>query len=224
MWTQRAQSELRAAAFFAHFAGRCLNEQRPLALQWLAARGASDELRHAQICRTMAGLYAGAEQPWPELEHDTPPALGGVSGALATAVLVTGVCCVNESISTSYLGECLAAAEHPTAKAALRGLLADEVDHARVGFGYLASLDASSLRELAPQVPWIVRTAVRTWVGSLRQWPGPELPAHGLLSRTRIAELVREGLRELVLPGLAHAGLDVGEASTWFEAEGASWL
>lgn len=174
----------------------------------------------------MASLYAGCSLALPTLDPEVErvPKLEGVSGALETALWVVGLCCVNESISTAYLTECLAQTQHEVPRSSLRALLADEIDHARLGWGYLETLDADTCRELNLRLEWIVRTTTRTWIGSLREWPTEACPSHGLLARHDVASLVCELMRDLVLPGFERAGLDVATATHWFNAEGARWL
>ena len=60
-------------------------------------------------------------------------------------------CCVNETIASAHLRATLKAAVSPLVREVIRLLLADEIDHARVGWAHLAS------EHVTPQLPLALR-------------------------------------------------------------------
>jgi hypothetical protein len=62
------------------------------------------------------------------------PTFGCEDERLETALLVAGLCCVNETIATAWLEASLRAARTELARAANRVHLRDEIDHARLGW------------------------------------------------------------------------------------------
>jgi len=89
----------------------------------------------------------------------------------------------------------------------IRGLVRDDLVHARIGWAHLAS--AASGPEvrghIAAALPTLIRLARDAW---LRPGSGSDVdcPEHGCLGHSRHAEIVDAALRELILPGFAQLG------------------
>ncbi len=97
-------------------------------------------------------------------------------------------------------------------RAAVRELLADEVDHARVGWALLGTDRlAPRLRcEVSAALPALVRLARQRWLARADELPERLPRGHGCLPRGEVIEVVDHALRSLVLPGFSHVGLDPG--------------
>ena len=216
-WTRRAAAEVAAGAMFAVITQGLFRERAPQELLWLAARGTCDELRHAEICRYVALRYGGEAPP-----RALPPALeevrfGDAPAGLSRVLYALLNTCVNETIATAYLNACLADARGPLADAALRELLHDEVDHGRLGFALLASdwIDAQAREHLALALPTLLRIGRDAWLDTAARLPADSVPGHGCPSGTVVRAVVEEALRELVLPGFAHVGIDTSKGAAW---------
>jgi hypothetical protein len=102
---------------------------------------------------------------------------------------------------------------------ALRGLLEEEVDHARVGWAFLASSDASIRDQVSD---WLLPLAVC----NLREWRRLDLPddqslaALGVPQRSDAHEALTDALRGVLVPGFAHVGFDTTALERWI-AQGA---
>ncbi|MEZ4314779.1 MAG: hypothetical protein R3F14_42735 [Polyangiaceae bacterium] len=208
VWAERARSELTAAALFSAVSRRMFGEPAPADLLWLAARAVCDEMRHSEICRVVAERYLGEPVPRLAMNAFAEPRLG----AGAYAVLQGSV---NETIGSVFLAACLEEATAPLARAALRELSADETDHARIGWATLGASppDSPARREVQGHLPSFIREARRAWLSRAAELPETLPPGHGCLPRAAVVSVVDRALREVVLPGFAHVGLDPAAAT-----------
>jgi hypothetical protein len=151
------------------------------------------------------------------LEVDRRASLSDVPDDVA--LYAAGLCCINESIATVWLERCAARAIAPLPKAVNHLHLADELFHARVGWAHLASRAVTSA----------MRAEVGRWLvplleSNVRQWLSPEVtgqtggvPDHGLPSEAEHRDAVLGAVRNVVIPGFEHCGVDVRGAWRWFE-------
>jgi hypothetical protein len=127
------------------------------------------------------------------------------------------MCALNETTGSAYLECSLAVTTAPLARAALRQLLSDEIDHARLGWAHLAS----------PRLPFPIRAAVAPWIqpmmaANLRQWrdrasltPSETLTAHGCPPWALVDAAVLGAMRDLIVPGFARFGYDMRPVAEW---------
>ena len=211
LWAGRIQGELRAIPAFAYLAEALSDLGAGADLIALAARASDDERRHASLCATVASRYLGREV---EVAPDPPldlPALEGAPPVLRKVLHVIGLSCLNETTSSAFIEAALKGATAPLATAALRELLSDEVDHARIGWALLASplLDESFRALISRWLPALVAANLRVWHRPLPAAPWPaSFAEHGCPSTEVSNEAVRVATRELILPGFAHVGID----------------
>jgi hypothetical protein len=166
LWAERAQGEFGAAAVFSSVSRGLFFAGAGPEILWLASRAVCDELRHAEICLHVAARYAGRDLPRPPLpEVGEPPPSPGLYAVLN--------CSLNETIGSAVLTACHEEAEGPLARAASRELLADEIDHARIGWSLLAEgpLGKKLRCEVACALPALVRAARGRWLErALDEW------------------------------------------------------
>jgi hypothetical protein len=216
-WLGRSAAERRAADVFEVIIGAARELELPAELLAIAERAIDDELRHAELCFVVAEAYAGAKLERPKRLVLDVPKHEGVSPDLRRTIWIVQQCALNETTASAFLEECLEQARSPLARAALRELLSDEIDHARLGWGHLASLSPAKKAEIAPFVVRIVAANVREW-----RKPGPDRPSeavadHGLIAPEAVKRSVDEAQRTLVSPGFAHVGFDVTTLDRWIE-------
>lgn len=215
VWTERAAAEQRAAFAFTLVARDLLRTGALPEVLALATRAVHDELRHAELCRRLAEGYAGAPVAWP-----APVAHGELRGLPPLHQIVISTC-ISESCGAEVLRVCLADAEAPPARAAIMALLRDDIDHARLGWAHLASGWApararATLADALPALLDLVRGAWHRRCGELA--PDPP-PGHGCATPAAIRAAVDATLRDVVVPGFAHVGVEPGPCRRWL----ASW-
>ncbi len=215
IWAERARSELGAGSGFAIVVTHLYRlGADPLVIR-LATKAAHDEVRHAELCRLLAEAYLGRAIEMPRPKRVGMPAHEGASEALRMHLHVFGLCCLNETIAAGFVEACLETSEAPLVRAIQREHLADEVDHARVGWAHFAS-DAVSDEIRAGVSAWaarLVKINRGVWHDRIGALPEAGVPAHGYPSRARLIRAVDETIRDVVLPGLAHVGIEMAVAS-----------
>lgn len=217
-WSLRAASEWRVGKAFAFVTDTLVAAGAPTALIDLARRAVDDERRHRELARAVAARYAGHDvDDVPEWPLEVPEHKGA-SVAFRRTLHVVGQCALNETFASAVLERALAQATSDLAHAAIRELLADEVDHARIGWGYLASRPSSEKALLTPWLVPMVAANVRMWRAADRHAPSDaSLIAHGAISPDLVDEALAIALRDLVLPGFAHVGVDTTPLVAWVD-------
>ncbi|HLT40788.1 MAG TPA: ferritin-like domain-containing protein [Enhygromyxa sp.] len=219
MWAFRARSEDQAAARFARIADRLDALAAPEPLRALARRAIDDERRHRARCAALAERFGHAsldselvEAPAPEVAPSQLPPARRVTYELVA------FCCLTESINAALLTRSFAETSEPDSKAAVREILADEVQHARLGWAYLAHesdrawLAEHFARMLAATVPEELRDP------RIQPDPSPALRAHGVFARAELREILIECVDGVITPGLALLGVDAEPIRAWMTA------
>jgi hypothetical protein len=125
---------------------------------------------------------------------------------------------LNETIASAFLEVALAHTRAPTASIALRELLSDEIDHARIGWALLASVDDAMRNEVGKWLPKMAIANLRMWRDAPRRYPDdPRLAAHGAPSSTVVEEALQMALRDLIVPGFEEVGISTTETRAWLE-------
>jgi len=212
VWAGRAESELRAAGSFAFIAEVLAAAGAPADLVSLARRAIADEQRHAQICWRVATALAGRAIPAPRRLPVPIPRHRGASTELRRVLHIVGQSCLNETTGSAFLELCRAGATAPLASAALHELLADEIDHARIGWAFVASpaVDAGARAELAAWLPELVAMNLAAWRARPRYAVTPAIVAQGCPSWDAVDAAVVGAIDDLVLPGFALVGVHPG--------------
>lgn len=208
VWAGRCSSESGAASAFDHVAESLQVMRAPEPVVNLARRAVTDERRHIEICRRVASAYRGERFPSPRERRVRPPMYDVDDPGLQALLRVTGQCCLNETTACAYARCSFAGARAPLVRAALREILADEIDHARTGWAALATAPAELREGLGRLLPNLIEHHLSGWFGSLFEF-SPVLVAHGMPSRQDAEEAVIETLEETILPGFEALGVPV---------------
>jgi hypothetical protein len=206
-WLERAAFESRVGQAFGviHAALRDLGAAPELVL--LAERGVDDEARHAEIARRVASHFWGSELTLPAPLPLSVPRHARADEALRRTLHVIGHCALNETFASAVLEASLSVCEGELARAALRELLSDEVDHARIGWGYLATLAPALREQVEGWLPELVRANLHQWRTTERRYVSdPALVAQGALSRGLLERALSTALSSLIIPGFTHLG------------------
>jgi hypothetical protein len=186
-----------------------------------ATGAVDDERRHSEICRRVAGIYLGRDLAMPPASRAALlPAYKGAPDVLRGTLQVLGQCAVNETTAAAFLEQALAGTTAPLARGALRELLRDEVDHARIGWAHLTSVVAQAgvSEALAAWLPRMLAVNLAGWRVARAARPDAALRAHGCPTLTEIDTAVVDAMRALILPGFARAGVSTAAAERWLAA------
>lgn len=205
VWAGRAESELRAAGSFAYIADVLLIAGAPDELVALARRAIVDEQRHSEICWRVATAFAGRELPAPRRLPVQIPRHHRAAPELRRVLHVVGQSCLNETTGSAFLELCRAGARAPLASSALHELLSDEIDHARIGWAFVASpvVSPATRAEVAAWLPELVAMNLAAWRARPRYAITPGLVAHGCPSWDAVDAAVIAAIDDLIIPGFA---------------------
>lgn len=202
LWARRMAGELGSASSFVGLHQDCLVFGAHAEITRLTARAVDDERFHAELCLLMAEHHLGSAMPAPEAGADSLR-FETCASEVAPALRFLLHSALNETVAVAYLQQCHREASSALVRAALRELLADEIDHSRVGWAYVASVvgqppvRASLCREL----PTLLRSVSDAWATPSVLPPVP--PGHGFLEDDRTLAVVNDTVLNVILPGLA---------------------
>lgn len=218
-WLRRARSEKRIGLAFASMAPRLVGVGAHSEVTALAELAAEDEARHADICLALAAHYAGTPVANLDVGEVCLPTFGCADERLEMALVVAGTCCINETLATAWIEAAVNVSQTPLTVAANRAHLREEIDHARLGWAHLASAAVADLREaLGACLVRLLEANVPLWERADAFVPGEGVAGHGLPSTEAARAAIGRALDEVVLPGFAYVGVDIGEARRWLAA------
>ncbi len=203
-WLRRAEVELTAATFTAQIVRGLLLDGASLDVIELAARAVGDEVSHGRICHQVGERYLGREPVY----GDCPPALSRLLAMVMHS-------CINETLATVCLRDTLHRCGSPTAKAATRQLLRDDLNHARMGWAHLASpfVSTEAKHHVGRALPTLLRLGHEGWLHEPRA--AFDDAANGVVGPAGFPALMEKAFEELILPGFEHVGIDTGAGRAW---------
>lgn len=213
-WASRMRQEHLAVGAFAQIALELAEDGCDPVVLELITRASSDEVRHATICGRVAAALLG-DSAVPTIQRGVPSIPKHEGAPLSQRVLfhVVEMCCLNETFTGVYLTEMLARTTHPTVRAALESLLADEIDHGRAGWAYLATrMGDPGLQGLVTVLPELVARSMDPVLQAATKHPEPDdaaLESLGYLGADAGAALYREAFREVIAPGFEALAIGV---------------
>lgn len=223
IWQERASSELRVGASFGALVSVLVETGADESVLEIATEAVRDELHHAQIAAALAARYRGDEVRWPGAQPAPLPMFVPAGGELRAALLVTAMCCINETLACPVLEAQMKLAKSPLAHAGYQSVLTDEIDHGRMGWAHLTSRYVSDdiRKEIAGWLPTLFEARFRELFDP-HPLPGAGCADHGIMERRERQAVIHAGLREVVLPGFRHIGIDPSRGEAWMnEAFGA---
>lgn len=213
VWRVRERTEHEAAALFRRLASDLASSGGPSTLVDLATRCASDEVRHASLCRRLVDSLAPDTPPLMAANEAPlgPSAASPVDRALYASVALG---CVTESLSTALLIEMRPLAGPTLVRDVITEILEDEVRHSRLGWAHLAfEAERRDVSFLVHVVPEMLRAALDTEGAiphtELEQHERDALRAYGILPHADVARVTRAAIDDVIIPGLARFGVRV---------------
>jgi hypothetical protein len=218
IWLGRAASERRVADSFRVVSAALSTLGAAAELVQLADRAIDDEMRHTELSRMVASRYAGRPLEAPAALPLEVPRHARASERLRQVLYVVGQCSLNETIASAFLEVALAHARAPTAVIALRELLSDEIDHARIGWALLASVDTVTRGEVGEWLPRLAVANLKMWRETPRTYPDdPALAGHGAPSAAAVESALLMALEDLIVPGFEALAIPTAQVRAWLD-------
>jgi hypothetical protein len=215
-WRTRMVNEHGSARVFEGLAHQL--ERAGLAGRDEALRFAAEERRHGVLCGAVVEAL-GAQARGVRLVAEPYPLHADAASALEAALRdVLSICCLSETVAVALIGA--ERLEMPTGE--LRDLLteiyADEIGHARFGWGLLArltpSLEAATKQALSAYLAIAFAHLERHELAHLPAdaEPPPDGHEYGLCSGRDARVLFYDTMEQIIVPGLERHGLAAGRA------------
>ena len=223
VWAARHGVETGAALRFGSLSRRLWEAGAPEALVELSARASRDETRHASRCEDILRARKAPVPPPETRVLEYAPLELTPEQRLAYEVVAQS--CVSETESMATLVTLLDAAHDEMLKTILHELTRDEVQHARLGWGYLTW--ARQRMDLAFLAPLLPRMAAGTAGPDLFRpaLPGTDEQAlfqFGVVPHSERQRVYLETIDSVVIPGMVEHGVDTAPLQHWAEQQRAS--
>jgi hypothetical protein len=219
VWAFRARAEAIASGRFVQLGRDLADVNAPQVVVEMVERAAEEEARHIRICMDLVeGMGAHIEKP------DTPQFSlpENLKNKQRTVLLqMVGTSCINETVSATVLAEMMRRAESGQVHDSIQEILRDEIDHGRVGWAYVAHLaQQGEVGFVGEYLPALLDAAVED---ELFDTPDPDDPdaatiGLGTLPKVERARLFQSAVADLILPGLAHFGIDTTGGQNWLKS------
>jgi hypothetical protein len=221
VWLGRTASERRVADAFEVVRDALRDLGAGAEIVAIATRAVDDEYRHEELSRRVASRFAGRELEAPPRLTLVVPEHPGADGELLRTLHVLGHCAMNETFASAFLETSLAFAKAPLARVAVQELLSDEIDHARLGWAHLGTLDDARRRAVAPWLLPMIRANLKMWRDTPRPYSTDAvIHRHGAPPADAVEKSLRGAISDLMIPGLERFGLPTEPIRAWL-AEGA---
>ncbi|HEY3255401.1 MAG TPA: hypothetical protein VGJ91_15690 [Polyangiaceae bacterium] len=203
-WWSRAQGEMTSWVAFGHVLDDLRQEQAPALLLALAERAVNDEYQHALWCRDWALRFG---HPGGEVRPRSTQCLA-FAGAneRENRLLRIALCCFTETVGCVLLRLLRPRLSEPELLELNHRHMADELQHSRVGWGYLATLSPTQKAFLAGRLSALFELLRATCCEGAEQ-DDEALVAFGYFTPRVLRAAHDEALHEIILPGLAHLSI-----------------
>ncbi|NOY89646.1 MAG: ferritin-like domain-containing protein [Deltaproteobacteria bacterium] len=220
-WLRRMLHEHHSATIFSRLLPQLIEAEVTLDVKAVVLRMSMDELRHASLCAGMVRLLDGEPEIDAELKTDPLPRhedAGRFEAALRNALFAG----LSETVALALLTEERELATEPAARAVLEQLAADEVLHAKLGWGLLTEarerLDAQAWSRLDAYLPIAFGTLEMRMHEAMPLGPPRSdgeleaLEALGAMESREGRVIFARAMTEVVIPRLAAEGLEAERA------------
>ncbi len=216
-----ATGEYGAVALFGAMTSALVLHGCPFDLVSAGAKIATDEIRHAEYATRMTSLLSGTDHPATTLDVDQ--AILALRCAKPVTledldIFMLELPAITETIATAMLDECRTTATDPVVRAFYANIVRDEVNHARLGWYYLAwraphwtQAERQRLADRCGEI--VVQIEHRFWRG--RDAPRAhreDVRALGVLDTPAQSTTIRQLMEGEMLPALDQLGFGASHA------------
>lgn len=201
-WTHAAQMEHASIAAFSRFSLQLLAVGAPPSLLEDAHRAALDEIKHAELCFSLATLYAGRGVGPAPLPVDERALSSWDLLSVAVATVEEG--CVGETIAALEAQTAAELAQSEAVRAVQLRIHEDESRHAELAWRFVRWAVQVGGAPLRAAVREAFERTIERFGGTspLESIHEQQLEAHGILSERRKAALRAQIMSEVIRPAL----------------------
>lgn len=202
-WRSRGNGEMGAEIAFRQVKDDLVTLGAPAPLVALAERAIKDERKHGYWGRDFALRFGGTDESLPVASRTRTLTFPGASERDNRILRVT-FCCFNETVGCHVLQDIRPRIEEPELRDNNHQHLADELQHARVGWGFLSTLGACDRALVHRYLPLLLRMV------HIACCTGPEradlehLVPFGYFTPRVLQAAYDRAVAEVIRPGLAH--------------------
>jgi len=204
-WWRRAEGEITSWVAFGHVLQDLRVEHSPSPVIALAERAVADEYQHALWCMDWARRFGHPSGTQVRPRSERPLFFSGRSEE-ENRLLRIALCCLTETVGCFLLRLLRPVLTDPALRELNRRHLADELQHSRVGWAHLSTLDERKREFLGAWMPKLLEALPVVCCDG----PGEdreELVPFGYFTPRLLRAAHSEAVREVILPGLEHNGL-----------------
>ncbi|HVU04961.1 MAG TPA: hypothetical protein VHE30_24590 [Polyangiaceae bacterium] len=203
-WFSRAEGELTSAYGFEHVLEDLRRDGAPAPILSLAERSVADEYRHSGWCREWAERFGRAPaEPRP---RSTAPVRFLRATEAEERLLRITFCCFTETVGSFVLRKVRPFVTSPELRKLNQRHTADELAHAKVGWGYLSTTTEGAKALIAERLDELLATLRRVSCEGT-EVEREDLIGWGYFTPSLLAAAHDEAVREVILPGLEHLGI-----------------
>jgi hypothetical protein len=219
IWSFRARAEREAACRFARLAERLAASGAAAEIVHMAERAASDEARHADLCRDLVQHFGG-EPSFAKVDDPREVAPSGLAARERVLYEVVALSCITETLSAALLGAMIEKARDDRVEQTVRRILRDEIDHGRLGWAHLSLEQPRGVgRVLGDYLPAMLKGTIDDELfrdgDDSDEVQAAELEGFGALRRADRRALFVATMRDVVFPGLERFGIDTSSGIRW---------
>jgi hypothetical protein len=219
-WSYRAGLEHAAAFRFHRHAERMAVTGIDPELVAVARLAEVQEREHVRLCAEIAARFGRG----PALPAEPPvPEVAPASWVPRDRVLyeIVAFCCVTETANAVVVTAGADDIDDTAIRRAVRTILADEVQHSRLGWRCLTAHPPDDAQRvwLGVYLPSMLAGTVRSDLFKAQRVLGDEatMQRYGTLPLAGRREAVLTGMREVLLPGLAGFGVDIAGGARFLD-------
>ncbi len=213
LWTNGVFTEYASGAAFASVAALLAQAGAPIDLIAAAADMAVDEMDHVELVSRVVMELGGAVPMMVDLATVTPAPTPHARPLMQALEVLVNVSCIGENLSVPALAASRDGVEPPVLRAVLQRLLADEGQHAQLGFWALDwaqdKLSDQDLGHLAQVASTALASYAELWQQDCHTCV-PHVPSGGI-TRLRHADIFRNAVTQRIVGPLARRGIQVNQ-------------
>jgi len=202
-WRSRGDGEMGAEIAFRQVREDLELLGAPSALLALADRAIVDERKHGHWGREFSVRFGGTDGSVPVASRTRTLEFPGAS-ARDNRVLRIVFCCMNETVGCHVLQDIRPRIHDPVLRDNNHQHLADELQHARVGWGFIATLAAEDRALVQRYRALLLRMVHKCCCEGPEQDEFEHLVPYGYFTPKVLHHAYERALTEVIDPGLAH--------------------